>query len=163
MKTRYIMELDLRGRVAALGHAARTPRPDDREQLAELMLAAYRGAADDDGETIAEARAEIADVYDSTTRPFMPEASFVVEIDGALVSASLISLFRGAPLVTHLMTDPRYKRRGLGTSALQRSVHALVAQGWTSLTLYVTATNTPAVALYEKLGFTLTQEVERAS
>ena len=44
----------------------------------------------------------------SADRPFIPEASFVIEVDAALASASLVSLFRGTPLVTHVMTDPRY-------------------------------------------------------
>jgi hypothetical protein len=72
------------------------------------MLAAYRGAADDEGETIAEALHEVDNVLVSTDRPFMPEASFVIEVDTALAAASLISLFRGTPLVTHVMTHARY-------------------------------------------------------
>jgi GNAT superfamily N-acetyltransferase len=89
----------------------------------------------------------------SADRPFIPEASFVIEVDAALASASLVSLFRGTPLVTHVMTDPRYKRRGLGISALLSSADALREQGWTSLSLYVTDSNGPALALYRKLGF----------
>jgi len=94
-----------------------------------------------------------AGVLVSADRPFIPEASFVIEVDATLASASLISLFRGAPLVTHLMTHPHYKRRGLGTSALLSSANALIKQGWSSLSLYVTDSNAPALALYRKLGF----------
>jgi hypothetical protein len=106
MKTRYVMQLDLRSRLEQPAHAARNPRPEERELLAHLMLAAYRSAADDEGETITEALQEV-DVLVSANRPFLPEASFVIEVDATLASASLISLFRGAPLVTHLMTHPR--------------------------------------------------------
>jgi ribosomal protein S18 acetylase RimI-like enzyme len=153
MKTRHVMHLDLRARLAQPAHAARPPRLDEREPLAHLMLAAYRGAADDEGETLAEALQEIDGVLVSTTTPFVPEASFVVDVDGALASASLVSMFRGAPLIAHVMTHPTYKRHGLGTSVLLRSARALVVQGWTSLSLYVTDRNAPALALYHKLGF----------
>lgn len=153
MKTRSFMQLDLASRLEQPAHAARHPRLDEREPLAHLMLAAYRGAADDEGETIAEALQEVDSVLVSADRPFVPEASFVIEIDGALASASLVSRFRGAPLVTHLMTHPHYKRRGLGVSALLGSAKALVEQGWSSLSLYVTDSNAPALALYRKLGF----------
>ncbi len=163
MKTRYIMQLDLRSRLARPAHAARNPRLEEREPLAHLMLAAYRGATDDEGETIAEALQEVDDVLVSADRPFIPAASFVIEVDAALASASLVSLFRGAPLVTHVMTDPRYKRRGLGVSALLSSANALREQGWTSLSLYVTDSNGPALALYRKLGFQTTSTVTFAA
>lgn len=159
MKTRYLMQLDLRSRLAQPAHAARNPRLEERERLAHLMLAAYRGAADDEGETIAEVLQEVDDVLLSADRPFMPEASFVIEIDATLASASLISLFRGAPLVSHIMTHPRYKRRGLGVAALLGSASALREQGWSSLSLYVTDSNAPALALYRKLGFRTTSTV----
>jgi len=159
MKTRYLMQLDLRSRLEQPTHAARNPRLEERELLAHLMLAAYRGAADDEGETIAEALQEVDNVLVSADRPFIPEASFVIEIDSMLASASLISLFRGAPLVTHIMTHPNYKRRSLGASALLRSADALRQQGWSSLSLYVTDSNGPALALYRKLGFQTTSTV----
>ena len=62
MKNRHVMQLDLRSRLAQPAHAARNPRLEDRESLAHLMLAAYRGAADDEGETIAEALQEVDSV-----------------------------------------------------------------------------------------------------
>jgi GNAT superfamily N-acetyltransferase len=153
MKTRYVMQLDLRSRLEQPAHPARNPRPEERELLAHLMLAAYRSAADDEGETITEALQEVDDVLVSTNRPFIPEASFVIEVDAALAAASLISLFGGTPLVTHVMTHPHYKRRGLGISALLSSCQHAARQGWSSLNLYVTDSNGPALALYRKLGF----------
>jgi ribosomal protein S18 acetylase RimI-like enzyme len=156
MKTRYLMQLDLRSRLAQPAHAACNPRLEEREPLAHLMLAAYRGGADDEGETIAEALQEVDSVLVSADRPFMPAASFVIEIDATLASASLVSLFRGAPLITHIMTHSRYKRRGLGVSVLLSSANALREQGWRSLSLYVTDSNEPALALYRKLGFQTT-------
>jgi len=159
MKSRYVMQLDLRSQLAQPAHAARNPRLEEREPLAHLMLAAYRGAADDEGETITEALQEVDSVLVSADRPFITAASFVIEVDATLASASLISLFRGAPLVTHIMTHPHYKRRGLAASAILSSANALREQGWNSLSLYVTDSNAPALALYRKLGFQTTSTV----
>ena len=159
MKTRYVMQLDLRSRLGQPTHPARNPRPQERELLAHLMLAAYRGAADDEGETIADALQEVDNVLHSADRPFMPEASFVIEVDATLASASLVSLFRGAPLLTHVMTHPRYKRGGLAAAAVLSSANALSEQGWSSLSLYVTDSNEPALALYRNLGFQTTSTV----
>jgi GNAT superfamily N-acetyltransferase len=159
MKTRYVMQLDLRSRLEQPKHAARNPRPEEREPLASLMLAAYRGATDDEGETIAEALQEVDSVLVSADRPFIPKASFVIEVDAVMASASLVSLFRGGPLITHVMTHPHYKRRGLGASALLSSANALREQGWRTLSLYVTDSNEPALALYRKLGFQTTSTV----
>jgi len=159
MKTRYVMQLDLRSRLEQPAHAARNPRLEEREPLAHLMLAAYRSAPDDEGETIAEALQEVDNVLVSADRPFIPEVSFVIEVDAALASASLVSLFRGAPLVTHVMTHPHHKRRGLGASALLSSANALREHGWSSLSLYVTDSDGPALALYRKLGFQTTSTV----
>jgi predicted GNAT family acetyltransferase len=163
MKTRYVMQLDLRSRLEQPAHAARNPRLEERELLAHLMLAAYRDAADDEGETIAEALQEVDNVLVSADRPFIPEASFVIDVDAALASASLVSLFRGAPLISHVMTHPHYKRRGLGASALLSSANALREQGWSSLSLYVTDSNAPALALYRKLGFQTTSTLTVAA
>src|SRR5262245_31298303 len=159
MRTRYVMQLDLRSRLPQPAHTARNPRLTEHEPLARLMLAAYRGGADDEGETIAEALQEVDNVLASADRPFIHEASFVIEVDAALASASLVSLFRGAPLITHIMTHPNYKRRGLGGSALLSSANALRERGWSSLSLYVTDSNAPALALYRKLGFQMTSTV----
>jgi ribosomal protein S18 acetylase RimI-like enzyme len=57
------------------------------------------------------------------------------------------------------MTHPHYKRRGLGVSALLSSANALREHGWSTLSLYVTDSNEPALALYRKLGFQTTSTV----
>jgi predicted GNAT family acetyltransferase len=123
------------------------------------MLAAYRDAADDEDETIADALHEVDNVLLSADRPFMPEASFVIEVDTTLASASLVSLFRGAPLLMHVMTHPHYMRRGLAASAVLSSASVLRKHGWSSLSLYVTDSNEPALALYRNLGFQTTSTV----
>jgi ribosomal protein S18 acetylase RimI-like enzyme len=47
-----------------------------------------------------------------------------------------------------------YRGRGLGRELLRETIEAALAAGLTRLELEVFATNEPAVALYEKTGFT---------
>src|SRR5262245_32554468 len=96
MKTRYVMQLDLRARLAQPAHAARNPRLEESERLAHLMLAAYRGGADDEGETIAEALQEVDNVLASADRPFIHEASFVIEVDAARIGIARLLVSRRA-------------------------------------------------------------------
>ena len=48
---------------------------------------------------------------------------------------------------------PDFRGRGLGQSLVLKSLHGFRNAGITQVTLEVTAENTPAVCLYEKLGF----------
>lgn len=47
------------------------PRPTDADALAELMLDAYHGTIDYDGETLADARAELAGYLSSSPAPLL--------------------------------------------------------------------------------------------
>ena len=48
---------------------------------------------------------------------------------------------------------PGFRRRGLGLALVLKSLHGFHVAGVNQVTLEVTAENTPAVRLYEKLGF----------
>ena len=132
----------------------RSPDPNDLDSLAELMLAAYTGGSDVDGdETIEEARGEIQQTFDGGYGAFMPELSSLVMDEGRIVAATLITLFEKCPLVTFTMTHPDWKRQGLGRATLCRSINLLLEAKWGTLDLVVTVDNTPAVNLYRKMGF----------
>jgi len=53
----------------------------------------------------------------------------------------------------NLAVAPNYRRMGIGEGLVNALVAALSARGATRLALEVRASNTPAIALYEKLGF----------
>ena len=53
----------------------------------------------------------------------------------------------------NLAVKPDYRRRGIGEALVLALVDGLKAQEVSSLTLEVRASNEPAIALYEKLGF----------
>jgi ribosomal protein S18 acetylase RimI-like enzyme len=117
------------------------------------MLAAYRGTVDDEGETDADAVAEVERTLAGEYGPLLPDASFAVNDDAHTVGALLVTLWEGTPITTYLVVHPEMKRQGLGTFLLATSGNALVRAGYTHLDLFVTEDNEPAVKLYRKLGF----------
>jgi ribosomal-protein-alanine N-acetyltransferase len=54
----------------------------------------------------------------------------------------------------NVAVNPDFRRKGIGEALVGALSDALKALGNTSLTLEVRASNAPAIALYEKLGFT---------
>lgn len=139
----------------------RTVERSDAPALGELMVAAYRGTVDDEGETREDAVAEVEQVLDGSYGPFVFDASFVVEGDDGLVGASLVAVWESHPLLLYLVVRPESKRRGIGSALLLQTGTALAAAGHPELDLFVTETNEPAVALYRKLGFRVVERLER--
>jgi len=125
----------------------------DREGLARLMLAAYRGTVDDEGETEDDAIAAIDMLLAGEFGAYDDEATEVVERDGAIVAATLLTAWEGGPFIAFSMTDPGHQRQGLARGGLLRAMARLAARGEPRLDLVVTAANDRAVALYRSLGF----------
>jgi GNAT superfamily N-acetyltransferase len=127
----------------------------DEEALARLMFDAYRGTIDDEGQSFEDAKAEVRRTFDGGYGEMIWDASFVAaERDGAgFDSASVVTLWRGSPLLAFSMTQPAAQRRGLAFLAIAASMRALAARGHSKLSLVVTCGNTRAERLYEKLGF----------
>lgn len=125
----------------------------DAPALGQLMVEAYRGTIDYDGETVEQAIEEVTGMLDSKYGDFMPSSSFLVEAEGQPVAACLITFWQEAPLVTVLMTHPSYKGQGLGTFLMRQSINTLYSQGYQDLYLFVTVGNDDARHIYEKLGF----------
>ena len=76
-----------------LAGALRQPTLADAEPLAELMLDAYRGTIDDGGETIDNARDEVASYMASVLNPPLLSCSWLVAQPGQLAAACLICLW----------------------------------------------------------------------
>ncbi len=55
--------------------------------------------------------------------------------------------------VMNVAVHPVHRRRGIARELLERLLAALVEKGITSLALEVRASNAPAIALYEHMGF----------
>lgn len=87
---------------------------------------------------------------------FDPESSFVaVDRSGqALVGVILCSRVRhDTGHVTQICVLPEYRGHGLGKSLLAATARNLTQRKFTGLSLTVTEANTPAVDLYERIGF----------
>jgi predicted GNAT family acetyltransferase len=128
--------------------------------LGALMLEAYRGTIDYEGETLEEAQAQAQREIDGTSCPLLHDCSFVCEIDGMARGAIMISRWHDVPLVTDIMVHPGMKNQGLGAFLLQKSMNALLELGETELSLYVTDGNTNAQHVYAKLGFEVVQSYD---
>jgi ribosomal protein S18 acetylase RimI-like enzyme len=154
-RQRIPMELRLTPPVDEPPRPCRTVRAADRDDLAVLLYAAFRGTVDDEGETFADALAEIDRTFAGGYGKFLPDCSFVAEGGEFLVSACLIGLSEpnAVPLVVFSMTRPDTQRQGWAGYLLRRSISALVDRGHARLRLIVTEGNAPAQLLYESLGF----------
>jgi GNAT superfamily N-acetyltransferase len=131
----------------------RTLTAADTEALASLMLAAYRETIDYDGETLDDALFQIRGVFQGKLGAFQDLASFAIEQEGRLLSAIIVTIWQGRPLVAFSMTRPESKNMGMATYLLKSSINALLTFGQKELVLTVTDGNEPAQHIYEKLGF----------
>lgn len=150
---RAFMRIALRPQPAPATAGLRAPRRDDAAALGALMRAAYAGTVDDEGETEAQAVDEVHKTFAGTYGPYDETRSSLVERDGRPVSACLVTYWQGRPFVAFSLTHPAQQRQGLARAGLQHAMHALHANGEVELRLAVTLANTPAVALYRRLGF----------
>lgn len=84
-----------------------------------------------------------------------PLSLWLVAMDGERLAGYVGSQsVMGEADMMNLAVVPEYRRRGIGERLVTELVAALAEQSVSSLTLEVRASNGPAIALYEKLGFT---------
>lgn len=152
-KSRYSMRANLKLVSLEPRFEARILRLEDADALGLLMHAAYHGTIDDEGETpdqfVAEARATLGGKWGE----FVSDASYVIEMGGRIVSATVVTMWKSEPLLAYSVTDPPYQGRGMGSFLIRRTMNALAAKGCSHLDLGVTAGNAAAEHLYRKLGF----------
>ncbi len=139
-------------RIAGL-EGARAPSAADREALADLMLDAYRGTIDDEGETLEDAIAEVDRTFAGEYGDFLGAFSRVLERERQLASACLITLFEGKPWLSVSMTRPRWTRQGFAGGLLNECLNLLAEARYQEIGLIVTEGNSAAEELYRSLGF----------
>lgn len=132
------------------GLALRQPVPADVEALAELVLAAYRGTIDDEGEDLEDARAFVVQSFNES--PLLG-SSWLACAEGQPVAAVLLRRWREQPLVTFVVTLPAYKGQSLASLLVRRALSSLARAGETQLVAFITEGNTPSERLFARLGF----------
>ena len=83
-----------------------------------------------------------------------PLSYWLVALDGDQLTGYIGSQsVMGESDMMNVAVSPDYRRRGIGEALVNALAADLKAKGNTCLTLEVRASNDPAIALYEKLGF----------
>ena len=114
------------------------------------MLDAYAGTIDSDDEDLDDAVAEVRSYMDSD-HPLL-ERSYLVESNGDIISAVLVSLPENTPFIEYVMTAADHKNHGLGRLVTTRSLDALTQDGHQKVVFYITKGNLPSEALFRDLG-----------
>ena len=151
LKLRYEIDLTPAARtVQSDGHAVRSITSGDLHGLAKLMLDAYVGTIDSEGEDLDDAIEEVCSYFEGG-HPLL-DRSYLVVSDGAILSAVLVSLSDGIPFIGYVMTAPSYKNLGLGRLVTTASLHALARDGYEKVVFYITDGNLPSEALFRAVG-----------
>jgi len=155
LKLRYEIDLTHPVRTVPLdGHDMRSITPDDLHGLARLMLDAYVGTIDYEGENLDDAVGEVRS-YLENGHPLL-DRSYLAESEAGIVSAVLVSLSEGIPFIGYVMTAPDYKSLGLGRLVTTASLAALAQDGYEKVVFYITEGNLPSEALFGAVGAVLT-------
>jgi GNAT superfamily N-acetyltransferase len=131
----------------------------DIEALGELMLNAYRGTLDDEGESLEQACDEVRRFFDRSVGPAEAAACIIGELDGEPVCASLCCAWDGGghvpagPLIAYVVTAPAWQGRGLGAAAVSRSLRVLAQARRERIYAVITDGNHPSEATFRRLGF----------
>ncbi len=122
--------------------------------LSTLLLEAYRGTTDDEGEDYPAAVREVERILSGRSGDVMwPHSLVCRDRSGRVVAAAWVTHWRGFPLISHVVTHPSVQRRGYGEALLCQAAASLQGAGYSELRLWVTKGNHPAERLYQRLGF----------
>src|SRR5262245_33136360 len=102
-KQRLQMRLTLAEQSFATTWPCRTIGQSDGPALGELMLAAYQGSIDYEGETLAESIAAAQMMLGGHYGPLLDRCSFVIEQAEQATGACIITLWDSTPLVCNIM------------------------------------------------------------
>lgn len=76
-----------------------------------------------------------------------------LDVDGKMAAFAITQVVLDEASLFNISVDPAFQRRGLGRQLLQHLIDELIKRDVLTLWLEVRASNQPAIALYEQLGF----------
>jgi ribosomal protein S18 acetylase RimI-like enzyme len=88
---------------------------------------------------------------------FDPTKRQIILVDGNLAGVVSVEEQESATFLALIEILPQYQGRGLGTAVIQRVIQSAQQHG-RPVSLRVLKVNHPARRLYERLGFTITEE-----
>jgi L-amino acid N-acyltransferase YncA len=151
-----------RSRSEHLLHDAHTPPVDivaerglrlagdeDRDACAELVLDAYRGTVDDEGEGLVEAR----QAADDWLARRIAGCSVVIEEGDRIVALSFVVMVGGRAYIDPVATATAWQRQGFGRRAVSASLHRLRGAGHQEVGAVITDGNIASERLFASLGF----------
>ncbi|MGB9939355.1 GNAT family N-acetyltransferase [Methanosarcina sp.] len=68
--------------------------------------------------------------------------------------------FKKKAVIYSISVDKNFRRKGYGEKLLKESIKEMRLNGISSILLYVSTKNLPAIRLYEKIGFRTTTEIK---
>lgn len=127
----------------------------DGEILGHVMLEAYRGTIDSEGETLEDAISEAKGTLNGKYGKFLWNASLIAEVDSVPAAAILFTWSEkdNMPLLAFSMTHAHFKGKGLASELIKAGLAKLFEEGHSECCLVVTEGNEPALSIYKKLGF----------
>lgn len=114
------------------------------------MLDAYVGTIDYEDESLEDAIEEVRSFLDDDKT--LLDRSYLVEEDGTIASAVLVSLSEGRPFIGYVMTLPSHKNQGLARLVTTTALQRLARDGHETVVLYITQGNAPSEALFRSVG-----------
>ena len=124
-------------------------RISDRSATARLLLEAYRGTIDDEGEGDEEAVEAIDDYFSH----IIWKHSFVVLEGERMIAMSFVVVVDDRHYIDPVATTASDKGRGIGRRAVIASLASLAAAGVAEVGATITDGNTASERLFISLGF----------
>jgi GNAT superfamily N-acetyltransferase len=162
MKQRHKLYLTIEHQDLDEKFISRNITHSDYQSLGKLMLEAYKGTIDYDGESLEDSIGEIKGTLEGKYGHLSGPASYVIEENGVSAAAVIFTINEkeNLPLLTFAMTHPKFKNRGMSKFLIQKSLNSLIELGYKKCFLVVTEGNQPAQSMYEKMGFKLSKTKE---
>lgn len=126
----------------------------------------FRPAGEADFNIILNLDEESFNTYDRLDRETLVElftefreGFSVIMVDGTVAGYTVFLVERGAGYIESIAITGRYRQRGLGRLAVRYMIERIKSLNLSEVNLHVRMNNIPAIALYEKEGFTLKEKV----